>query len=298
MTDCTERSEGQEGMPGQPSMTDCTERSEGQEGTPGQPSMTDRTEHSEGQEGTPGQPSMTDRTEHSEGQEGPPTIGPATDAGYRDVLRHLTRLDDEAAAHRAEAVRWHDGRAAAADDAVRTAEENVRAAERAVRAAQREREAVDARAAGLWSDFVHKVGPVAERFGRTVPPATVPRQLDREAEEYLQDVASTVAYVPPARPLTGGTKLLFVAFGFIGGAVGVAAHQLLRWAGRAAGGDWATALPVLALIVLLLGPVLAVVGAKRVADRRGTGLDATAIATVLISGLITAGLLLAALGAG
>jgi hypothetical protein len=44
--------------------------------------------------------------------------------------------------------------------------------------------------------------------------------------------------------------------------------------------------------------VLAVVGAKRVADRRGTGLDATAIATVLISGLITAGLLLAALGAG
>jgi CO/xanthine dehydrogenase Mo-binding subunit/aerobic-type carbon monoxide dehydrogenase small subunit (CoxS/CutS family) len=39
MTDCTERSEGQEGMPGQPSMTDCTERSEGQEGMPGHPSM-------------------------------------------------------------------------------------------------------------------------------------------------------------------------------------------------------------------------------------------------------------------
>jgi len=40
MTDCTERSEGQEGMPGRLSMTDCTERSEGQEGMPGRLSMT------------------------------------------------------------------------------------------------------------------------------------------------------------------------------------------------------------------------------------------------------------------
>ncbi len=33
MTDCTERSEGQEGMAkGGADMTDCTERSEGQEG--------------------------------------------------------------------------------------------------------------------------------------------------------------------------------------------------------------------------------------------------------------------------
>jgi hypothetical protein len=29
MTECTERSEGREGMPGQFSMTECTERSEG-----------------------------------------------------------------------------------------------------------------------------------------------------------------------------------------------------------------------------------------------------------------------------
>ena len=32
MTDCTERSEGREGMLGRHSMTDCTERSEGREG--------------------------------------------------------------------------------------------------------------------------------------------------------------------------------------------------------------------------------------------------------------------------
>jgi len=34
MTDCTERSEGREGMPSQHGMTDCTERSEGREGMP------------------------------------------------------------------------------------------------------------------------------------------------------------------------------------------------------------------------------------------------------------------------
>jgi hypothetical protein len=35
MTDCTERSEGREGMPKEGiRMTDCTERSEGQEGMP------------------------------------------------------------------------------------------------------------------------------------------------------------------------------------------------------------------------------------------------------------------------
>jgi hypothetical protein len=34
MTECTERSEGREGMPGKNSMTECTERSEGREGMP------------------------------------------------------------------------------------------------------------------------------------------------------------------------------------------------------------------------------------------------------------------------
>jgi hypothetical protein len=219
-----------------------------------------------------------------------------SEPSYRDILRRLTTLDEEAAAYRAEAEHWHNGRVAAVDDAVRAAEDNVRAAEEAVRAARRGLESVDARAAGLWSDFVHKVGPIAERFGRTVPPPTVPRQRDRDADHYLQEAATTVAYVPPARPLTGGTTLLFGTFGVAGGAVGAAAHQLLSSAGRAAGGDWATALPVLALIVMLLGPLLAVLGAKRVADHRGVALNAAAVATVLLAALLTAAVAYAALG--
>ena len=216
-------------------------------------------------------------------------------AGYRAVLRRLAGLDAEAAGMRAEAAEWHDGRVAAADEAVRAAEEDVRTAARAVREAQREREHIEASAADIWSGFVHGAGTSAERFGATLPHPAVPRQRDRDADEYLQEAAATVKYTPPPRPLSGATTVMFAAFGFMGGAVGVAANQVLRWAGREAGGDWAVSLPVLALIAMLLGPVLAVVGAKRVADRRGVPLDAAAVSTVLVTGLVTAGLLWTAL---
>jgi hypothetical protein len=53
-------------------------------------------------------------------------------------------------------------------------------------------------------------------------------------------------------------------------------------------------LPVVGLIVMLTGPVLGVVGAKRVADRRGVPLDAAAVGILLLGGLVTVGLLYAA----
>ncbi|MBU2664411.1 hypothetical protein KOI35_12985 [Actinoplanes bogorensis] len=218
-------------------------------------------------------------------------------ADYRSVLRRLTTLDDEAASARAEAVHWYDSRVAAADDAVHGAEEAVDEAKHAVREAQRTLETVDARAAGLWSEYVHKVGPVAERYGRTVPPAAIPRQRsDRDAGDYLDEVATKVKYTAPARPINGGVKLLFVVFGFLGGVAGAIGNQVLRTnGGGAADGTWQDALPVVALLVLLACPVLAVVAAKRVADRRGVGLDAATVATVLITGLVTAGALVALL---
>src|SRR5688500_4773619 len=84
---------------------------------------------------------------------------------YRDLLRRLAGLDAEAAAHRDEAVRWHDDRVARAAQAVRSAEEDVRAAAQDLRQAERRREAVDARAALLWAEFTSAVGSRAERFG-------------------------------------------------------------------------------------------------------------------------------------
>ncbi len=211
-------------------------------------------------------------------------------ADYQSVLRRLTTLDADAAEMRAEALRWHDERVLAADSAVRAAQDEVRAARLAVGAAQRALDEVDARAAGLWAEFVHKVGPTAERFGRTVPPAGVPRQRDdwRPAADYLDEVANRVAYTPPARPLNLPVKLLFALVGVGGGLVGAVIYQVVRHAGAATNASWKDAAPVLALLALLLCPALAVVAAKQMADRRGTGLDATTVALVLVVGLITA----------
>ncbi|MEU4557767.1 hypothetical protein AB0F72_05225 [Actinoplanes sp. NPDC023936] len=216
-------------------------------------------------------------------------------ADYRTVLRRLTTLDQRAAGLREEAERWHAERAASASEAVRATEDEVREARAAVREAQRALEAVDARAAGLWSEFVHRVGPAAERWGRTLPPASIPRQrTERDAQDYLDEVETRVKYTAPARPLTGGTQVLFGLLGFSGGVLGVIGNTLLRQTGAAAGGDWQQAAPVVALLVLLVCPVLAVVTAKLFADRRGVGLDTAAVATVLTTGLVTAGLLFTA----
>ena len=218
-------------------------------------------------------------------------------ADYRTVLRRLTTLDDEAAAMRAEAVRWHDSRVEAADDAVHDADLQVAEAQRAVVEAQRAAEQVDARAAQIWSEYVHRVGPVAERFGKTPPQPAIPHQRgERDPEDYLDEVAAKVEYTPKARPINTGVKFLFALFGVIGGVIGAAANEGLRQLGEPGRtGDWKDALPVVALVVLLACPVLAVVATKRVADRRGVGLDAATVALVLITGLVTAGLVISLL---
>src|SRR5262249_13110561 len=117
-------------------------------------------------------------------------------ADYRSVLRRLSTLDAHAAGLRPQAARPPPGPGAAADDAVHGAARQLGAAERAIGEAQRSLEEVDARAAGLWSEYVHKVGPVAERFGRTVPQPVIPRQRgERDAADYLDEVATKVKYI-------------------------------------------------------------------------------------------------------
>jgi biotin-[acetyl-CoA-carboxylase] ligase BirA-like protein len=85
--DCTERSEGREGMPRLPGLTDCTERSEGQEGMPRLNGLTDCTERSEGREGMPRLHGLTDCTERSEGREGMPRLHGLTDCTERSEGR-------------------------------------------------------------------------------------------------------------------------------------------------------------------------------------------------------------------
>ncbi|KUL23085.1 hypothetical protein [Actinoplanes awajinensis] len=217
-------------------------------------------------------------------------------ADYRTVLRRLTTLDQRAADLRAEAVAWHAAQRATADEAVQEAEDRVRATKRATRAAQRDLEEVDARAAGLWSEYVHRVGPVAERFGRTLPPPSIPRQrTELGARDYLAEVEKRINWTPPARPVTFGVKVLYVIFGLVGGLLGALGNQVLRQTGLASAGDWHQAAPVVALLVLLACPVLSVVTAKLVADRRKAALDTATVVTVLATGLVTALLLFSAM---
>jgi hypothetical protein len=182
-----------------------------------------------------------------------------------------------------------------ADAAVAAADEQVRAAERAVREAERTRDDFDAAAAGIWSDFTHRYGAHrVERLGRTVPEPAVPHQRDRSAAEYLDDARALARLSPPAAR-GGGLRTVFALLGVLGALAGVAAHAALTWAGRRAGGEWATAMPVIGLIVMVLGPVLALIGGHRIADRRGAVLDAATVGTGLVAGLLTAGLLYAGL---
>lgn len=214
-------------------------------------------------------------------------------AEYARLMRRLAELDAHLAAQRAEAQSWYAEQRAAADAAVQAARHVVDQADARVQAARRVVEVVDAEAAYLWSTFVHQVGPSAERWGRTVPPAVVPQQRDgRRADDYLQEAQARVAPPVSGRPPAGGSiRVLLAVLGALGGALGFAVGAALRWAGRQAGGDWAVGLPVLALIVLLLGPAVGVAAAKRLADRRGSGLDTAGVAVVAVAGLVTAGAL-------
>ncbi|HEX8631547.1 MAG TPA: hypothetical protein VF755_25595 [Catenuloplanes sp.] len=216
---------------------------------------------------------------------------------YARLMRRLAALDAQLAAQRAQAEAWYAEQCAAADAAVRAAERAVRETGARVDAARRVAEVVDAEAAYLWSTFVHQVGPSAEQFGRSLPRAVVPQQRDgRQADDYLHEAQARVAPATTVRRPSGGSmRTLLALVGAVGGAVGFAAGAALRWAGQRAGGDWAVGLPVLALIVTLLGPAVGVAVAKRVADRRGSGLDPAGVAVVAIAGLATAAALLLAL---
>ncbi len=210
---------------------------------------------------------------------------------YREALRRLRALDDDAADLRAEAHRWYADRDAAAVRAEQAADEEVAQAARAAEKARRDLHETEAEAARLWSDFVHRYGPSAERYGRTVPEPVVPRQRGghpgggRPADEYLRDVSAQVTFTRPDRPLTNSVQLLFGLLGAAGGALGSLLGHLLRAAGRSAGGDWAAGMPVLALLLTFVGPVAAAGIGKQIADRRGAPLDAAAVGLILGAGL-------------
>ena len=96
----------------------------------------------------------------------------------------------------------------------------------------------------------------------------------------LAQVLTLLAYPILMRLFNPEDFGLFALFGLVSGVIGgLVFHALREAAGTERTGTWRDALPVVALVVLLACPVLAVVAAKKVADRRQVGLDAATVAT-------------------
>jgi hypothetical protein len=93
--------------------------------------------------------------------------------------------------------------------------------------------------------------------------------------------------------LPGSVNPLLALCGVAGAVLAYALGGAARAAGDRYGGELAVGLPVLALVVTLLGPLVGLVPAKVLADRRHAVLGPRPVAVVLVAGLLTTVLLLA-----
>ncbi|MFB9236430.1 hypothetical protein ACFFWC_12855 [Plantactinospora siamensis] len=214
------------------------------------------------------------------------------DRGYADLLGQLAALSARVAAQRAEAQSWYAGQREAADRAVANAQDAVRRAEDRFGAAKEAAERVDAEVDALWQALPGRLGVPAGRLGAPpAPAADAPEDPVRPLE------AARALLTRAARPaeLPASVNPVLVLFGVLGAALAAGLGALVRLAGARYGGDLRVGLPVVALVVTLLGPVVGLVPARRLADRRHAVLGPRPITVVVVAGLLTTGVLVALL---
>ncbi|MFG1869768.1 hypothetical protein [Micromonospora arborensis] len=214
---------------------------------------------------------------------------PVASETYSAQLRRLADLTARVHEQRAEAHTWHERQCAAAERAVADAAEQVQHAEEELVAAREQQERVDAEVAHLWQQVRTRLG--ARRLGGPPAPAngtgaTDPVPLLARARDLL-DRAGQPGELP------GSVNPLLALCGVAGAVVAYALGAGARALGVGYGGDLAVAMPVLALVVTLLGPLVGVVPARVLADRRHAVLGPRPITVVLGAGVLTTGLLLA-----
>ncbi|HWH00913.1 MAG TPA: hypothetical protein VNV66_16725 [Pilimelia sp.] len=214
---------------------------------------------------------------------------------YAETMAALAGLDAERARRRDEVHAWYAGQCAAVRRAADEAAAALAAAEEEYRAARLAVEKVDAEAGHLWAVLASRLGHAARRLGEPPAPALAAAE-GADPWVLLEQVRDELRRARHPRTLPGWAYAALVFFGVCGAGLTAALAQGLRRAAEATGGDLAVALPVLALIVALLGPVVGLVPAKALSDRRGATLDAGAVAVVLLVGLATAGGLAVLLG--
>jgi hypothetical protein len=206
---------------------------------------------------------------------------------YAPLVRQLADLAARVDAERAEADDWYDRQCAAADRAIANAEQAVRRAETEVAAARAEVEAVEAEALHLWQVLRGRLGSAAGR--RTGgPPGPAPGATSDPAA-LLDGVRELLDRTKQRGELPTSAYPLLAMFGLIGAAAAAGLAVLARIAGERSGGELAVGMPVLALVVTLLGPLVGLAPAKLLADRQHAGLDPRAVAAVVLAGLVTTG---------
>ncbi|MEV0002785.1 hypothetical protein AB0H28_10910 [Micromonospora sp. NPDC050980] len=216
---------------------------------------------------------------------------PVSTQTYADQIRRLAELTARVAAQRSEAHTWYAQQVAAAERAVAEAADQVRRAETELVEAQRMVERVDGEVTHLWAGLRDRLGGGARRLGD--PPGPV-RDAVGDPVPLLRGVRELLERTGQPGELPGSVNPLLIACG-IGGALvayllGIGARTL----GAGSGGDLAVGLPVLALVVTLLGPLVGLAPARLLADRRHAVLTPRPMILVAGSGLATTLLLLAA----
>ncbi|SIM67116.1 hypothetical protein [Micromonospora cremea] len=214
---------------------------------------------------------------------------PVASETYAAQLRRLAELTARVREQRAEAHTWYDRQCAAADRAVADAAGQVQRAEEELVAAREQQERVDAEVAHLWQQLRERLGAGARRLGGPPAPAnggaTDPVLLLSRARDLL-DRAGQPGELP------GSVNPLLALSGVAGALLAYALGAGARALGVGYGGDLAVGMPVLALVVTLLGPLVGLVPARMVADRRHAVLGPRPITVVLGAGLVTTALLL------
>ncbi|MEE6259885.1 hypothetical protein [Plantactinospora sonchi] len=203
---------------------------------------------------------------------------------YARAIRQLAEVTGRADAERAEADAWYARQCVAAERAVRDAEQAVRQAEAEVSAAQEEVDATEAEVLHLWTTLRGHLGAANRRLGE--PP--LPRAgAVGDTEALLDGARELLERARTPGELPGTTRPLLALFGILGAAAAYALGLAARAVGIRYGGDLAVAMPVLGLLVALLGPVVGLLPAKVLAERRHAGLDLRAGLVVVVAGLVT-----------
>ncbi|WP_319464044.1 hypothetical protein [Micromonospora sp. RTP1Z1] len=214
---------------------------------------------------------------------------PVTSETYTAQLRRLAELTGRVASQRAEAHTWYDQQCAAADRAVTEAAAQVRRAEAELAEARELVERVDAEAAHLWQQLRVRLGGGARRLGDPPGPA---QDATGDPVPLLRGVRELLDRTRQPGELPGSVNPLLALCGVGGSVVAYGLGWGAKAVGAGSGGDLAVGMPVLALVVTLVGPLLGLAPARLLADRRHAVLGPRPIIVVLLAGLLTTILLL------